>query len=189
MVLRKLVTLKHCKSETENMAEKRTKYDDAKIVVSREFTIDDSACGVISACHNGKVNADIKSKGVDSSQSSDDAVESAKQLASTTGAVVVISGATDYVTDGSRVETIGNGSPLMTLVTAMGCTATSVVGAFAGVNPDAFEAALHGMAVMGVCGERAVAQKSAPGSLLTHFVDALYEITPEQLPRNGCCWF
>ena len=38
------------------MAEKRTKYDDAKIVVSRELTIDDSACGVISACHNGKGN-------------------------------------------------------------------------------------------------------------------------------------
>ncbi len=130
------------------------------------------------------VNADIKSKGVDSSQSSDDAVESAKQLAGTTGAVVVISGATDYITDGSRVETIGNGSPLMTLVTAMGCTATSVVGAFAGVNPDAFEAALHGMAMMGVCGERAVAQKSSPGSLLTHFVDALYEITPEQLAEQ-----
>lgn len=127
------------------------------------------------------VNADVKSKGVDSSQSSDDAVESAKQLALNTGAVVVISGATDYITDGSRVETITNGSPLMTLVTAMGCTATSVVGAFAAINPDAFEAALHGMAVMGVCGERAVAHKAAPGSLLTHFVDALYEITPEEL--------
>ena len=131
------------------------------------------------------VNADIKSKGVDSSQSSDDAVESAKQLANTTGAVVVISGAIDYITDGSRVETIGNGSPLMTRVTAMGCTATSVVGAFAGINPDAFEAALHGMAVMGVCGERAVAQKAAPGSLLTHFVDVLYEITPEQLAEQA----
>ena len=47
------------------------------------------------------VNADITSKGVDSSQSSDDALESAKQLALSTGAVVVISGATDYITDGT----------------------------------------------------------------------------------------
>lgn len=38
------------------MAEKRTKYDDAKIVVSKEFAIDDSACGVISTCRNGKGN-------------------------------------------------------------------------------------------------------------------------------------
>lgn len=37
------------------MAEKRTKTDDVKLVVrSREFTIDDSACGVITACRNGK---------------------------------------------------------------------------------------------------------------------------------------
>ena len=127
------------------------------------------------------VNANITSKGVDSSQSSDDAVESAKQLALSTGAVVVISGATDYITDGTRTETITNGSPLMTRVTAMGCTASSMVGAFAGINPDAFEAALHGMAVMGVCGELAVAKSPVPGTLLTHFVDALYTITPEEL--------
>ena len=38
------------------MTEKRTKTDDGKLVVSREFTIDDSACGVISACRNGKGN-------------------------------------------------------------------------------------------------------------------------------------
>ena len=130
------------------------------------------------------VNADIKSKGVDSTASSDDAVESARQLAKITGAVVVISGATDYITDGTRTETITYGSPLMTLVTAMGCTASSMVGAFAGINPDPFEASLHGMAVMGICGERAVAKMAAPGSLLTNFVDELYTITPEQLGEH-----
>ena len=38
------------------MAEKRINTNDAKLVVSKEFTIDDSACGVISACRNGKGN-------------------------------------------------------------------------------------------------------------------------------------
>ncbi len=127
------------------------------------------------------INADIKSKGVDSSQNSADAVESARQLANATGAVVVISGATDYITDGSRVETVTFGSPLMTRVTAMGCTASSIIGAFAGVNSDPFEAALHGMAIMGICGERAAAQKDAPGSLQTNFVNELYTITAQQL--------
>ena len=121
------------------------------------------------------VDAGIKSKGVDSSQSSDDAVDSAKQLAKKTGAVVVISGATDYITDGTRVETVTNGSPLMTQVTAMGCTASSIVGAFAGINPDPFEASLHGMAAMGICGERAATKKASPGSLMTNFIDELYE--------------
>ena len=126
------------------------------------------------------VNADIKSKGVDSSQSSDDAVESARQLAKTTGAVVVISGPTDYITDGIRTETVTYGSPLMTRVTAMGCTASSIVGAFAAINPDPIEAATHAMMAMGICGERAVAKNASPGSLLINFVDELYrlEVSP-----------
>ena len=126
------------------------------------------------------VNADIKSKGVDSSQSSDDAVESAQQLAKTTGAVVVISGPTDYITDGIRTETVTYGSPLMTRVTAMGCTASSIVGAFAAINPDPIEAATHAMMAMGICGERAVAKNASPGSLLINFVDELYrlEVSP-----------
>ena len=126
------------------------------------------------------VNADIKSKGVDSSRSSDDAVESARQLAKTTGAVVVISGPTDYITDGIRTETVTYGSPLMTRVTAMGCTASSIVGAFAAINPDPIEAATHAMMAMGICGERAVAKNASPGSLLINFVDELYrlEVSP-----------
>ena len=127
------------------------------------------------------VNPDVKSKGVDSTQSSDSALESAKILANRTKAVVVISGATDYITNGSQTVTLTNGSPLMTRVTAMGCTCTSVIGAFAGVNSDPMEAAVHGMAVMGVCGELAVSVKEAPGSLLTNFVDNLYTLTPEKL--------
>ena len=129
------------------------------------------------------VNADIRSKGVDSSMNSDDAVEAARQLAKTTSAVVVISGPTDYITDGTHVETVTYGSPLMTRVTAMGCTASSIVGAFAAINPNPLEAATHAMAVMGICGERAVATKAAPGSLLTNFVDELYTTTPELLGK------
>ena len=152
----------------------------------------DTAWKIILECHptiirgNGSeimalMNADIKSKGVDSSASSTDALESAKWLAKNTGAVVVISGATDYITDGERVEQLTNGVPMMTLVTAMGCTATTMVGAFAAVNPDPFQAALHAMALMGVAGEIAARDVKGPGSLLTAFNDTLYNITPETL--------
>lgn len=155
----------------------------------------ETAWKIIEECHPGIIrgnaseimalmNADIKSKGVDSSCSSDDAVESAKKLALRTGAVVVISGETDYVTDGTRVETIANGSTMMPLVTAMGCTASSMVGAFAAVNPDLFEASLHAMALMGVAGEIAARNSAGPGSLLTNIVDTLYNITEEELAQT-----
>ena len=155
----------------------------------------ETAWRIIEECHPGiirgnaseimaLINADIRSKGVDSSCSSDDAVESAKKLALRTGAVVVISGETDYVTDGERVETIVNGSPMMPRVTAMGCTASSMVGAFAAVNPDLFEASLHAMALMGVAGEIASRNSAGPGTLLTHFVDTLYNITEDELAQT-----
>lgn len=128
------------------------------------------------------LNADIKSKGVDSSCCSDDAVDSAVKLAKRTKSIVVISGEIDYITDGNRVETIRNGSRMMPLVTAMGCTASSMVGAFAAVNPNnLFEASLHAMALMGVAGEIATRNSAGPGSLLTNFVDTLYNITENQL--------
>jgi hydroxyethylthiazole kinase len=59
-----------------------------------------------------------------------------------------------------------------------------MVGAFAAVNPDLFEASLHAMALMGVSGEIAARNSAGPGTLLTHFVDTLYNITEEELAQT-----
>ncbi len=130
------------------------------------------------------VDAEVLSKGVDSSVSSGSALEAAKFLAKSTGAVVVISGETDYITDGEVVETITNGSTMMTVVTAMGCTATAIIGAFAAVCDTPFEAALHAMALMGVAGEKAAAISKAPATLQLNFIDTLYTITGEELAQS-----
>ena len=127
------------------------------------------------------LNADVKSKGVDSSCRSEDAVDSALKLANRTGAIVVISGEIDYITDGKRVEKISNGSRMMPCVTAMGCTASSMVGAFAAVNTNHFDASVHAMALMGIAGEIASRNSAGPGSLLTNFIDTLYNITEDTL--------
>lgn len=152
-----------------------------------------TAWQIIEACHPtiirgnaseimALLHADVKSKGVDSSCSSTDAVDSAKKLAERTGAVVVVSGEVDYITDGKQVETIRNGSAMMPRVTAMGCTASSMIGAFVAVHAhNPFEASLHAMAVMGIAGEMAAQQAKGPGSLLTHFIDTLYTLTETQL--------
>ena len=123
------------------------------------------------------VDADIRSKGVDSSTSSDDALSAAKKLAADTGAVVVISGETDYITDGGVVHTVEGGNPIMTAVTGMGCTSTALVGAFAAVEPDAMVAATAAMAVMSLVGERAAANARGNGSMQVQFLDELYNLT------------
>ena len=122
------------------------------------------------------VDASVKSRGVDSSESSDDALESAKRLAVDTGAVVVISGATDYITNGTDVYTVEGGNPIMTTVTGMGCTSTAIVGAFAAVVEDPMVAATAAMAVMSLAGERAAEYSRGSGSMQVNFLDELYNL-------------
>lgn len=122
--------------------------------------------------------------GADSSQSSDSAVQSARELARRFGCVVCVSGETDYVTDGEQLTKITGGSAMMPYVTGLGCTSTAIIGAFAAVNPNAMEAAAHAMAVMAVCGEHAAARAEGPGTLQLHFYDALYNLDRDML--SGC---
>ena len=122
------------------------------------------------------VDASVKSKGVDSSVQSGDAVEAARKLALETGAVVVISGATDYITDGTILHTVEGGDEIMTAVTGMGCTSTALVGAFAAVVEDPLVAATAAMAVMSLAGERAAARSRGNGSMQVNFLDELYNL-------------
>ena len=130
------------------------------------------------------VDASVKSKGVDSSASSDDALESAKRLAVDTGAVVVISGATDYITNGTDVYTVEGGNPIMTSVTGMGCTSTAIVGAFAAVVEDPMVAATAAMAVMSFAGERAAEYSRGNGSMQVNFLDELYNLRSLDFARD-----
>lgn len=138
-----------------------------------------NASEIIALC-----NENVKTKGVDSTESSDSALSWAMQLAREVNAVVVISGQTDYITDGELVEMIYNGSTMMEKVTGMGCTATAVLGAFAAVNPSMFDAAIHGMAVMGIAGEIAAVRSKGNGSLQVNFLDELYAMDEEVLCRT-----
>ena len=126
------------------------------------------------------VDANVKSKGVDSSAASSDALESAKRLAADTGAVVVISGTTDYITNGTEVHTVEGGHPIMTSVTGMGCTSTAIVGAFAAVVEDPVVAATAAMAVMSLAGERAAEYSKGNGSMQVNFLDELYNLDYEK---------
>lgn len=123
----------------------------------------------------------IKTKGVDSTASSNSALDSAKRLALETRAIVIISGEVDFITDGIEVRMVRNGSPLMPKVTGMGCTATAIVGAFVAINPNKLDAATNAMITMGVAGEIAAQKADGPGTMQLHFLDTLYNLTPEKI--------
>ena len=112
-------------------------------------------------------------KGVDSAHGADEAIDAARQLARASGAVVAVTGEIDRITDGEGWREVGNGDWRMTRVTALGCAASAVIGAFLTVDREPLRAVASGLAVFGLAGERAAATASGPGSLRWRIVDEL----------------
>jgi hydroxyethylthiazole kinase len=124
-------------------------------------------------------------KGVDATDSIEDAARAAGRLALELGTTLAITGPTDLVTDGRRTLVVEGGHALMPFVTGTGCTASALVGAFHAVDPDPVVAAATALAYFGLAGERAGARAEGPGSFQVHLLDALFAITPEELAA-GC---
>lgn len=120
-------------------------------------------------------------RGVDTGASSDAAVAAAQRLAAASGAVVGVTGAVDYATDGARVVALRNGHTMMTGVTGMGCAATAIVGACLALGGDALEGVAHALAVTGIAGEMAARVARGPGSLQVAYLDALFAPDPTLL--------
>ena len=123
-------------------------------------------------------------RGVDATQGSEAAIDAAKAFARRIGAVVAVTGAVDYVTDGERVATCHNGHPLMTRVTGLGCTATAVIAACLAVESDRLSATLHALALLGLAGELAAERASGPGTLQMHLYDVLAGLDRETVERR-----
>jgi hydroxyethylthiazole kinase len=112
-------------------------------------------------------------KGVDSTAPSSAAVDAARALAGRTGAVVAVSGATDYVTDGIAMVEVPGGDPIMTRVTGIGCSLGGVMAAFLGAGVPRLRAAIAASAVFAHAAERAVARSRGTGGFAAAFLDEL----------------
>jgi hydroxyethylthiazole kinase len=123
-------------------------------------------------------------RGVDSTQSSDAARDAARNLANQHHCTVVASGARDFITNGQEELILQGGSPLLPLVTGMGCTATALIGAFTAVCSSAIDAAVGGMAVMKVAGSMAAKNTQGPGTFLPAFLDALYAMDRQDMMQT-----
>ena len=124
-------------------------------------------------------------RGVDTTSGSEAAVEAAEQLARSTGAVVAVTGETDFITDGETTWSTPWGHPIMTRVVGTGCALSAVVAAFTAQAPNRLNAVAAACAVAGLCGERAAATTHGPGSFKAVFLDALYLLAPEKLREEG----
>jgi hydroxyethylthiazole kinase len=125
-------------------------------------------------------------RGVDAGDSVEQAEASAVALAQSSKAVVAVTGAIDFVTNGQQAVRIHGGSALMPQVTAMGCALTCLIGAFTAVETeDPFLATATALACFSVAGTQAAQESSGPGSLAWRFIDALAALDTHQLKAQA----
>ena len=128
--------------------------------------------------------------GVESVDEVDSAIPAARRLARHLAAhspngqgAVAVSGAVDFVTDGTHDYRLPGGSALMTKITGAGCSLGGVVGTYLAVA-DPLTAAMAASLHFNRAGEIAEAAAHGPGSFQTEFLDALWNVTAEQIAES-----
>lgn len=125
--------------------------------------------------------------GVESADEVESAMPAARRIARHLAAhsndgqgAVAVSGAVDFVTDGTHDYRLPGGSALMTKITGAGCSLGGVVGTYLAVA-DPLTAAMAASLHFNRAGEIAEAAAHGPGSFQTEFLDALWNVTAEQI--------
>ena len=96
-------------------------------------------------------------------------------LASRMGTIVLASGATDIVTDGSKTLLINNGTPQLGSVTGTGCMLGALCACAMAVE-SGVRAPAAAAALLGISGETAETGQG-PGSFMTGLMDAIYAVS------------
>ncbi len=122
-----------------------------------------------------------KLRGVDSDMGPSDVLGSASLLSTKTGAVVLSSGPQDLVVHDRKAVAVENGHPMMGRVTGTGCMLSAIAAAFAAVEKDSMIAAVGAATFFGLAGERAARAAKGPGTFKAALLDALFELTPDDL--------
>ena len=128
---------------------------------------------------------DAKVRGVDSAGITGDPVEITREYAARSGMTIVMSGATDIISDGSRVLLVENGDPRMGAISGTGCMAASVTGVYAAVHQDRVISSAAALAAFGIAGEQAAAHARGPGSFKVTLFDTLAALTPEDIEKDA----
>jgi thiamine-phosphate diphosphorylase/hydroxyethylthiazole kinase len=119
----------------------------------------------------------------------------------TLGCIVVMTGVTDYVTDGQTVLALSNGHPLLGDITGSGCMVGTAVATFCGAahiaaggtapgrlyGGDVLLAAASAVLAVTIASERAAARSDVRGlgTFLPALLDEIAGLTPEVIMQSA----
>ncbi|WP_249978939.1 hydroxyethylthiazole kinase [Vreelandella olivaria] len=123
-------------------------------------------------------------RGVDTTASTQDtsATTAAVALARQHRCIVAMTGQKDFITNGTNHYYLKGGHALMPRITALGCGLSALVAGFvAAEKAHPFEACIAALACFAVAGSQAGQYATGPGSFEVALLDALYQLTPNNL--------
>ncbi|TKD72080.1 hydroxyethylthiazole kinase [Pseudalkalibacillus hwajinpoensis] len=125
-------------------------------------------------------------KGVDASEGPRNRDALASKAATMFGCTVVVTGEIDTISDGTTTIRQSNGHYILTKVTGTGCLLSSILGAFAAIEPDPLLAAYGALAFYGVASEIAAEQTGGdhPGSFQIELLNQLARISTAQIEES-----
>ncbi|KAJ7680287.1 thiamine biosynthetic bifunctional enzyme Thi4, partial [Mycena polygramma] len=141
------------------------------------------------------------SKGVDSIGSFKDPVAFAKKLARKERCIIVLTGETDYVSDGKRVLVLKNGDPMLGKITGSGCMLGSIMASYCAAanllaseddcegkltrDGDFLSAAVGAILTLTIASEIAAKREDIRGigSFLPALIDEVAALRPEAIRR------
>lgn len=122
-------------------------------------------------------------RGPDSTNTVEEAEESAVALARVTKGVVVVTGENDFITDGEKAIYSYGGSKYLSLITGGGDSLTGIIAIYAAIaNP--LIAALTGVSVYNLAGKKAEEKANGPGTFKPLFIDELFNLEAEAVAQN-----
>ncbi|MDP8012393.1 MAG: hydroxyethylthiazole kinase [Thermoplasmata archaeon] len=111
-------------------------------------------------------------KGVDSLK--DASIDVAVSISEKYDTTAVITGKTDYISDGKRIAEVRNGTDMFQKITGSGCMLGSVISSFLAVNSDTFISSIEGLVTFEIAGELAEKKSNGPGSFKEKLIDEIF---------------
>jgi len=124
-----------------------------------------------------------QTKGVETTSINADPRKIAQELATSKSCIVVMTGKEDIISNGKKIFVVRNGHELMGSIVGTGCMAASVIGSFAAVNPDHFDAAKDALCYFGIAGELAAEVSRGPGSFKVNLYDEAFSLSDENAEK------